>query len=78
MGRVSSREMGTSGVPTPWDARKATPAAPSSQGAAGPCAVIDPVHASIFPCARIGRSSVWPPPMVSVVRAVNPLGARRR
>jgi len=78
MGRVLSREMRRSGVPTPWDARKATPVRPISQGRAGPRAVEDPVHVSISLCTRIGRTSVRSPQDGRAVRAVNPTGAMRR
>jgi hypothetical protein len=36
MGRVKSREMGSSWVPTPWDERKATPAAPLGEEQSDP------------------------------------------
>jgi len=36
MGRVKSREMGSSWVPTQWDERKATPAAPLGEEQSDP------------------------------------------
>jgi hypothetical protein len=78
VGRVLSRVSETSGVQTPWDERKAKPVGSISLDPVGPRAVVDPVHASISLCTRIGRSSVRAPGDGWAVRAVNPMGAMRQ
>ena len=57
---------------------KAAPVASIARDAAGPRAVVDPMHARRHSARELGDPAFGPGEDGAVVRAVNPTGARRR